>query len=671
MNKLKSLYLFFTNSFLPFNEKNSGQSLVELLITIGLAAILIPALLTGFTVTRGGRAQAEQRLQATAYVREVQEALRIVQANNWDNLTDGTHHPVVSGTTWILLPGTETISNFTRQIVIESVYRDEQGNIILTDGTLDPSTKFITISVSWATPIPSSVTASSYLTRHTNLAHLETTVDDFTPGTLNSATAGIAITNTQGGEIVLGAGGGGGDWCAPNLTLTSVDLPKNGVANAISAIEGKISAGTGDNASGVSFANVDVSTDYPPTANIAATFDGYKTNGVFGEENYAYLATDNNFKEIVIMSLTEYSDPPTNLKYKEEGYFNAPGNGNGNAIYTLGNYGYMTSGNKFYIFDLSSKTGSRSKLNPADLTLSATGVKIVIRGDYAFIVTSATSSQLQIIDISNPANPSITGQLTLSAGQGRDITVNTTGTRAYLVTAGSETQNEFFIINTENKTSPSLVSGGTYDTNGMNPKGVTVVTGNRAIVVGTGGTNQYQVININNENAPVSCGSLQVSTGINGIASVLQSNGYAYSYIITGDASSELKIILGGAGGAGNYSPSGLFESATFDAGDEVAWNNISSTSSTGQNTTVQFKIALKDAIGDSCSTVTFTNGDFVGSDGQSSSFFPKEGGRLPFDNDGSNYENPARCMRYRAYLTTSDSTQTPVVYDVSVNYSP
>ena len=42
----------------------------------------------------------------------------------------------------------------------------------------------------------------------------------------------------------------------------------------------------------------------------------------------------------------------TNTKYKEEGYFNAPGNGNGNAIFVLGNYGYMASGNKFYIFDL-------------------------------------------------------------------------------------------------------------------------------------------------------------------------------------------------------------------------------------------------------------------------------------------------------------------------------
>src|SRR3989344_1653302 len=404
MKNLKNLKLFFLRTLLIFNKKNHGQSLVELLITIGLATILIPALLTGFSATRSGRAQQEQRLQATAYLKEAQEALRVVQANDWENLADGTYHPIVAGSSWALATGAEAISgtSFTRQIVIESVYRDTDGNITTSGGTIDPSTKHIVISVSWADPIPASVTATSYLTRHTNLVHIETTVADFTPGTLNSATAGIAITNTAGGEIVLGAGGGGGDWCSPNLTLEKEDLPKNGVANAISVIEGKVSAGTGENASGVSFANVNVSTNYPPTATIAATFDGYKTNGVFGEENYAYLATDTNSKEIVIMSLTEYSDSPTNSKYKEEGYFNAPGNGTGNAIYTLGNYGYMTSRNKFYVFDLSSKSGSRPKLNPADLTLSGTGVKIVVRGNYAFVATSATTNQLQVIDISNP-----------------------------------------------------------------------------------------------------------------------------------------------------------------------------------------------------------------------------------------------------------------------------
>ena len=59
-----------------------------------------------------------------------------------------------------------------------------------------------------------------------------------------------------------------------------------------------------------------------------------------------------------------------------------------------------------------------------------------------------------------------------------------------------------------------------------------------------------------------------------------------------------------------------------------------------------------------------------MGADGLVSSYFSKEGGLIPFDNDGTAYENPGRCARYRAYLSTTDITESPVVYEVSLNYS-
>lgn len=649
----------------------NGQSLVELLLTIAIVSIILPGLLTGFFATRGGRATQDQRQHATAYLYEAQEAIRVINANGWTNLSNGTYHLVFSGNSWSLAAGEELLeNNYTRKIIIEDVYRDGSGNIAQS-GTLDPSIKLVTSTVSWPNPIPLSVSAVSYLTRHINQLRQETTVADFTPGATNSATTGIAITSTNGGEIVLGAGGGGGDWCAPTLTLASLDLPKSGVANAISAIEGKVFAGTGENASGVSFADVNITTTHPPVPTLRETFDGFKTNGVFGETGFAYLATDTNSKEIVIINLTEFSNPPTNTKYKEEGYFNAPGNGSGNAIFVSGNYGYMTSGDKFYIFDLSSKTGSRSQVNPTALTLSGTGVKIIVIGNYAYIATNSITNQLQIIDITDKTSPSIVGQITVAGDGGKDVSVNSTATRAYLATQASASKEEFFIINIQNKSAPSQVSGGTYDTNGMNPKAVNVVTGNRAIIVGISGTYQYQVVNINNENSPVNCGNLQIPSGVNGAASLLQSNGYAYSYIITGDATSELKIILGGAGAGNNYSSTGIFESATFDAGREVAWNTIKSTATVPQSTTLQFKIALKDSINNSCSQTVFSNSDFVGSDGLSASYFPSTGGIIPFNNNGTGYENPAQCLRYRTYLTTTDSSQSPVIYDINVNYSP
>lgn len=649
-------------------KKQFGQSLIELIIVIGLAAIILPVVFSAIFSSREGRALEKQRVQAVPLLREAIDTTRSYRDNDWDTFAvNGTFKPSVVNNAWVLSPISEpeNINGFQRQIVISDVFRDDNGNIIATSGgTLDPSTKKIAISVSWTSPSASGINSIFYLTRHTNLARTETTVADFTPGTLNPATGGIAITNTYGGEIVLGASGGGGDWCQPNLSLTSLDLPKNGVANAISAIEGRVFAGTGDNSSGVSFANVTITTTHPPAASIAGTFDGYKTNAVFGEDDYAYLASDNNAKEVEIVNLT--TNP-----YSEIGYFNAPFSQDGNGVFVAGNVGYVTTGNALYTFDLSSKTGSRPQLDSLLITIFGTARKVWVRGNYAYIAVDGYAlKELSIVDISDPRNIHEVGYADVNSAGGKEVFVNETGTRAYLATSADSSKKEFFVIDVTNKNGSRPIVG-SYEANGMSPKGVTVVTGNRAILVGNGGE-EYQVLDITNDSNPVKCGGLQIESGINGVSSVLQSDGYAYSYIITGDASSELKIILGGAGaGGGNYSPSGLFESATFDATREVAWNNISASASSSQNTTLQFKVALKDAVSSSCSTVSFTSSDFVGIDGQTSSFFPQDGGILPFDNNNADYENPARCMRYRAYLTTLDSTQTPVLYSVSLNYSP
>ena len=107
-----------------------GQSLIELLLTIALVSIFFPALLTGFASTRNNRAVKDQRQLATAYLNEAQEAIRVVRTNGWSNLSPGTYHPIVSGSTWILTSGSELIdSNFTRQIAIEDIKRDSNGNI--------------------------------------------------------------------------------------------------------------------------------------------------------------------------------------------------------------------------------------------------------------------------------------------------------------------------------------------------------------------------------------------------------------------------------------------------------------------------------------------------------------------------------------------------------------
>ncbi|MBI2405011.1 hypothetical protein HYV22_02425 [Candidatus Gottesmanbacteria bacterium] len=628
---------------------DAGQALVELLVAIGIATILLPALLTGFVASREGKAQGRQRADAVAILVEAREAVRIVRDRGWTEFAvNGTFHPVVLGSTWVLSAGGETVSGFTRSIAISDVLRDANGVIVSSGGSVDPSTKQVAITVSWNSPLPSDVSDTFYLTRFTNRIFVQTTKADFTAGTKTN----VIVTDTDGGEVTLAAGGRA-DWCGPNLSITPLDLPKSGVANAITAIEGRVFAGTGENASGISFANIGISNTNPPAAAVLGTFDGYKTNGIFGETNYAYLATDNNFKEIVIINLT--STP-----YTEVGYFNAPGNGNGNSIFVAGVVGYMTSGNTLYTFDLTSQTGSRPQLG--SVTLAATGKEIVVVGQYAYVAIDATNTQLQIIDVSDPRNLAISGTASVSGGKGKDVFVDTSGTRAYLVTETSVAEREFFIIDISTKTG-SRPTVGSYDANGMDPKGITVAPGNRAIVVGTG-AEEYQVVDISTESVPVRCGGLNIDTGINGVSSVNEGDGDAYSYVITGDSSSELKIIEGGPGGGAVLS--GVFESSAFDATMAAMFNRFDPNAILPSQTNITYQVSSADAVMDSCSGVSFS---FVGPDGTSNTFFAT-GSAIPFSATGS-YKNPSRCFVYRAYLTSSDSAYAPIFTDITVSYSP
>jgi len=640
-----------------------GQSLIELLFAIAFAAILIPALLVGIVASREGKPQQRQRIEGVNFLKEAQDATRSVRERGWTTFAvNGTYHPVISGSQWTLVSGLETVNGFTRSVVISDVYRDAQGAIVTTGGTLDPSTKKIVTTVSWNQPYASSIDSTLYLTRYLeNAAYTETTQAHFNAGIKTGvtvqATSGSSIPDD--GEIILGAGGNS-DWCTPNLLSQGLDLPGQGYPNAITAIEGKAFAGTGENASGLSFMQINITNTQPPSGSFNGTFDGHKTNDVFGETNYGYISTDTNGKEVVIITIA--SQP-----FTEVGYFNAPGNSSGRGLFVLSNVGYVTVGNKLYTFDLSSKTGSRPILDPDGVTLSGNGSQVYVVGNYAYVSIAGAGTELQIINVSNPSNLQIVGSSDVNGQAATDLFVDASGNRAYLATDVSASQREMFIIDVSTKTG-SRPTVGSYEANGMNPKGITVVPGNRAILVGLNGE-EYQVINISNDSNPIRCGGAQVDAGVNGVASVLESDGDAYSYISTSDTSSEFQIIEGGPGGS--YASSGVFESQTFNPGYQTSNNRFEATFSEPAGTNIQFQVSLASLVSSSCpSTGGYT---FIGPDGTTSTYFNPASGEsavFPFINYLT-YTNPGQCFRYKVYFSTTNQNSTPVLNNVTINYSP
>jgi len=611
--------------------KTKGYSIVEILLAVSIFAISVTGLIGTLVYGQQSAALAGTRARAAYLAEEGLEAVRNIRDDSFINLVDGTYGLAIQSGQWILSGSSDTTDIFTRSVTISSI---------------DASTKRIVSTVTWkqTEQRDGTISLTSYLSSWTTSIWEDTTQSDFNAGSHNNT----VVTNSSGGEVKLGTVIYA-DWCNPSITLNAYNLPGQGIAESITAIPGEIFIGTGANASGLSFADLTVTSADPPVVTTVGTFDGDKTNDVFGEDLYGYIATDTNSSEVVIISLSTFL---------QVGFFNAPGSGDGTAVATSGNYGFMTDGSNFYAFDLSSKTGSRAQVGSA-VSLAGTGVSISISGTYAYVAVSNATTQMQVINISNPASMSVVANAQVNGGVGTDVFARADGNRAYLVTASDASKPEFHIINSTTKSGTMPVTA-TADTSGMAPKGVTAISDQRAIVVGTGGTQQYQVFNIENEGNISKCGGLALSTGANEITSVSDFNGNAYSYIVTQDTSSELKVIRGGPGGGFGgglgYPMSGDFTSRVFDTGMSAGYLAISWVNTVPSGTDLRLQIRTGNS--SDLSAVAWS-----GPDGTASTYFTSENGELlPQAIQNKRY------VQYKAFYT-SDSISTPILESVRVNY--
>lgn len=156
---------------------NLGFTFVEIIVALGLAAILLPALGNAIAFSIRAASQGEKFTQAYALAQEGMEAIYYIKSNNDTNWAwsasspaDGIYQPSKSGSIWVFgSPVTTPVISplpFTRTVQVSSVNRDASGNII-SSGAQDPNTRFVRVVVSWPEPGgPQNVTLNSYVTNH-------------------------------------------------------------------------------------------------------------------------------------------------------------------------------------------------------------------------------------------------------------------------------------------------------------------------------------------------------------------------------------------------------------------------------------------------------------------------------------------------------------------------
>lgn len=203
-----------------------------------------------------------------------------------------------------------------------------------------------------------------------------------------------------------------------------------------------------------------------------------------------------------------------------------------------------SGGREFYIFDVSNPA-SPALLGQRDLT--GTPNAVALRGNYAYVGSTADSEELQIIDISDPATIDAVGKLT---------TVNLTAANSSNGAANVNdlTVNGDYLLMARNAGSHFLVFDiGTNPATPGDPVGALALTsapsaiassGNYAYVATPDNTGELQVIDITSKTAPVSASVFNLNSGnegANGVSIALDENDVLVGR--AGSAAPELYII--------------------------------------------------------------------------------------------------------------------------------
>ncbi len=165
-------------------NKKSGSLLLELLIVIGVVAIIVPVIAQVVISSLNVNRWSTENKVAIDLADEVTKAVEGAIFEKWQNVYDMTkgqashYFTIKSNGAWIINSGDEALNvnniNFTRYFSIFNVCRNTLTRAIIMDPSTppcpdgssdDPSTQKITVTVSWKN---GTLTKDYYLTRWRN-----------------------------------------------------------------------------------------------------------------------------------------------------------------------------------------------------------------------------------------------------------------------------------------------------------------------------------------------------------------------------------------------------------------------------------------------------------------------------------------------------------------------
>jgi len=225
----------------------------------------------------------------------------------------------------------------------------------------------------------------------------------------------------------------------------------------------------------------------PTKSHIVGSYEVFGAYGVHVSGNYAYVASPSG------LQILDVNDPTK--PFLADSYIGA---GATNDVYVSGNYAYVTSmSSGLQVLSISDHTKPSlvgGYPGPAE-SLYVSGNYAYVAGLYNYDNGESAFRDLKIIDISNPAAPSLVGSYTYNTKtEIGDIYVS--GDYAYVACGNAELK----IIDISNPAAPSLV--GSYNkAMGRSKFGGVYVSGNNAYFAD--GRSSFNIINVTNKAEPI------------------------------------------------------------------------------------------------------------------------------------------------------------------------
>ncbi len=285
--------------------------------------------------------------------------------------------------------------------------------------------------------------------------------------------------------------------------------------------------------SGPEFYILDISNPAQPTF-VSALNIGAEVNKVYVEYNTAYLATADNSKELVILDVTNKSAPVQIGSYDTSKSLDAL------AVYAVGGTAYLGTennlgGGEFYVLDVTTPGAISLKGPPYEAQNSV--LDIDVNGTTVYLATANANKEFMVLDASNPAaipQPVFYNVPVVAQARG----VRYFGGKLYGIAYANTLLNDFYVFDASVPDSLTLLGGLDLGTEVMG----LAVYDSKAFVSTKGAFKGLKVLDVATASAPTLFASFNTASPTNGVAAK-----DSLAYVTTADNNKELQIIHPGS----------------------------------------------------------------------------------------------------------------------------